>query len=188
MPKKSVGQRLFLSGIGVALALIGMLFSGLMWRSFERAREMESWPTVSCAVLESEVVSRRDDPEWPESMPQEYRLEILYRYEWQDREYESERLSLRGARWSGRREKAEKLAARYPRGQVVEGRVNPAAPDEAVLEIDSKAPGYSLWFPVLFVVGGLGIAIGAWRRPAEGVRDMPTRADSAGTEPRRGPD
>jgi hypothetical protein len=32
-----------------------------------------------------------------------------------------------------------------------------------VLEIESKAPGYSLWFPVLFVVGGFGIMVGAWR-------------------------
>jgi hypothetical protein len=36
--------------------------------------------------------------------------------------------------------------------------VNPAEPDFAVLKPDTKATGYSIWFPLLFVVGGLGIA------------------------------
>jgi hypothetical protein len=164
MPKKSVAQRVFLSGIGVALALIGAVFCGLMWRSFDRARTMEAWPEVSCAILESGIEARRDDPEWPEAMPQEYRFRVLYRYEWDDRVFEADRLSLRGASWSSRRAKAERWVAKYPRGSVANCRVNPAAPAEAVLEVDSKAPGYSLWFPLLFVVGGLGIAIGAWRR------------------------
>jgi len=33
--------------------------------------------------------------------------------------------------------------------------------DFAVLKPDSQAPGYSIWFPALFVVGGLGIAFRA---------------------------
>ncbi|MFP6880316.1 MAG: hypothetical protein VCA34_05170, partial [Roseibacillus sp.] len=36
-------------------------------------------------------------------------------------------------------------------------------PSFAVLKRDSKAPGYSLWFPIIFVVGGLGIILGAVR-------------------------
>jgi hypothetical protein len=37
-------------------------------------------------------------------------------------------------------------------------RVHPRDPDFAVLKPDSLAPGYSIWFPALFVVGGLGMA------------------------------
>jgi hypothetical protein len=39
--------------------------------------------------------------------------------------------------------------------------VNPAEPSFAILKTDSLAPGYSIWFPALFVVGGLGITFRA---------------------------
>jgi hypothetical protein len=39
-----------------------------------------------------------------------------------------------------------------------------------VLKRDSKAPGYSLWFPIIFVVGGLGIIVGAVRSWVAGGR------------------
>jgi hypothetical protein len=51
---------------------------------------------------------------------------------------------------------------------VTRCRVNPADPAVAVLRIDSRAPGYSLWFPALFVVGGVGIVVGALRRRPTG--------------------
>jgi hypothetical protein len=44
--------------------------------------------------------------------------------------------------------------------------VNPAQPDFAVLKPDTKAAGYSIWFPLLFVVGGLGIVVRAIVRRA----------------------
>ena len=46
---------------------------------------------------------------------------------------------------------------RWPVGKQVEAFVNPKAPKEAVLDHETKAPGYSIWFPGLFLVGGLGI-------------------------------
>jgi hypothetical protein len=42
--------------------------------------------------------------------------------------------------------------------------VNPALPAEAVLEHASRAALYSIWFPLLFVVGGLGMLRGALKR------------------------
>jgi hypothetical protein len=41
-------------------------------------------------------------------------------------------------------------------------RVNPHDPDFAVLKPDSLAPGYSIWFPALFVIGGLGMTVRAF--------------------------
>lgn len=164
MPSRTTGQRVFLSLIGLMLAGAGGIFSMLMWKSFDRARAMDGWEVVPCAILESEVESRRDDPEWPEAMPQEFRFRVLYQYEWEGGTYESERLSLRGASWSAAPERAEAEVERYPRGSVRECRIDPEDPSQAVLEGESRGPGYSLWFPLLFVVGGLGIAVGAWRR------------------------
>ena len=97
-------------------------------------------------------------------MPQEFRFRVLYRYDWEGESYDSERYRLRGSSWSSMPDKAEALVERYPRGSIAECRVNPDSPAEAVLRQESKAPGYSLWFPLLFLVGGLGILIGAWRR------------------------
>jgi hypothetical protein len=37
----------------------------------------------------------------------------------------------------------------------VEAYVNPDDPTEALLEHETKAPGYSIWFPAWFLVGGL---------------------------------
>jgi hypothetical protein len=42
--------------------------------------------------------------------------------------------------------------------------VNPADPSFAILEKDSKAVIYTIWFPGLFVVGGLGMAVQALRK------------------------
>ena len=41
--------------------------------------------------------------------------------------------------------------------------VNPVEFNSAYLKPDSLAPGYSIWFPALFVVGGLGMVISALR-------------------------
>lgn len=164
MPSRTTGARVYLSLIGLLLALAGGIFSWLMWRSFDRARHIDDWPVIPCAILESRIEDRREDPDWPETMPQEFRFSVLYQYDWNDETYESERYRLRGASWKSRPERAAALVERYPRGSVAECRVNPAAPSEAVLEGESRGPGYSLWFPLLFLVGGLGIMVGAWRR------------------------
>lgn len=164
MPARTTGARIYLSLIGFLLALAGGVFSWLMWRSFDRARQIDAWPSTPCAILESSVESRRDDPDWPREMPQEFRFRVLYQYDWEGRAYESDRYRLRGASWKSRPDEARDLVDRYPRGSVAECRVNPDAPSEAVLEGESRGPGYSLWFPLIFVVGGAGVIIGAWRR------------------------
>lgn len=165
MQKRSIASRLYLSLVGVALAALGGLFSWLMWESFARAERMDHWPLVPCSIMESRVETNRDDPDWPQTMPQEYRFHVRYSYEWEGELYESDLYSLRGAAWSSTPGRAEALVEKYPEATVSQCRVNPEKPGLAVLRAESKAPGYSLWFPLIFVVGGLGIVIGAWRRP-----------------------
>ncbi len=160
MPQRSTGTRVYLSVIGLMLALAGGVFTWLMWRSFERAREVESWPRTPCVILLSEAEERQIDP----NGPVERRFAVLFGYEWEGVARESDLLSLRGSPWSGKAEGVEALLERYPVGLEMECRVNPADPGIAVLERESKGPGYSLWFPLLFVAGGLGIIAGAWRR------------------------
>jgi hypothetical protein len=155
-PHHSSG-RWFLAFIGIAIALLGVLFVGLMGRSFLRAREMRSWPEAACVVLSSEIEERLHDPQ----SPREYRLNVSFGYEWQNQAKTGDHLSLRGSPWSSKREVAEERAAEYPVGKTTTCRIDPKNPEFAVLKPDSLAPGYSIWFPGLFVVGGLGIAVRA---------------------------
>ena len=118
---------------------------------------MRSWPEVSCVILTSEIQERRHDPQ----SPREFRLDVSFGYEWQDQPFTGDRLTLRGSPWSSKREVVEKKLADYPAGMSTTCRVDPTNPEFAVLKPDSLAPGYTIWFPGLFIVGGLGIAIRA---------------------------
>ena len=151
------GGRWFLATLGLTLALIGTLFVWLMGRSFLRAREMRSWPEVGCVILSSEIEQRVHDSQ----SPPEFRHSVSFGYEWQSAAHTGDHLTLRGSPWSSKRELAEKRAAEYPAGMTTRCRVSPQNPGFAVLKPDSLAPGYSIWFPGLFVVGGLGITLRA---------------------------
>lgn len=160
-PPPSRGGRWFLAGIGLATALIGVLFVWLMARSYLRAREMRTWPEVRCVILNTTIEERVHDPQ----SPREFRVNVAYGYEWQGAARTGDRLTLRGNPWTSKRGLAEKRAAEYPPGMTTTCRVDPHNPDFAVLKPDSLAPGYSIWFPALFVIGGLGMAVRA-ARPA----------------------
>lgn len=156
--------RWFLAILGLAVALVGALFVWLLARSYMRAREMRAWPEVPCVILTSEVEERRHD----ENSPMEFSHNISFGYEWQGEPLTGDHSTLRGRSWSSKREVAEERVAAYPAGSNSTCRVNPANPEFAVLKPDSLAPGYTLWFPGLFVVGGFMITYRSAkkRRPA----------------------
>jgi len=158
-PSSSASGKWFLFGIGVALAVVGVLFVWLLGRSFLRAKDMKSWPEVSCVILSSEVEQRVHDPQ----SPPEYRHRVVYGYTWDGESYTGERISLRGSFWSSRPERAGRSLSNYPIGSTQTCHIKPEAPQFSVLETDSLAPGYSIWFPALFVVGGLVISIRSLR-------------------------
>lgn len=149
--------RWYLVILGLAVALIGGLFVWLLAKSYMRAKEMRTWPEISCVILSSEIEERRHDP----NSPIEYRQNLVFGYEFNGQAFTGDHLSLRGNPWSSKRELAEKRVAQYPIGKSVTCRVDPSNPGFAVLKPDSLAPGYSIWFPGLFVIGGLGIVFRA---------------------------
>lgn len=147
----------YLAFLGLSLALIGGVFVWLMARSYLRAREMRSWPEVACVILTSELEERRHDT----NSPLEFRHDLSFGYQWQDQPRTGDHLTLRGNPWSSKRKLMESRLKEYPVGATTTCRVDPENPDFAVLKPDSLAPGYSIWFPALFVIGGLGIAVRA---------------------------
>lgn len=156
VPRSAAG-RWYLAVLGLVVASIGGLFVWLLGRSFLRAQEMRTWPEVACVILISELEERRHDA----NSPVEYRQDLSYGYEWQGGARVGDRLTLRGNPWSSKRVLSEQRVAAYPVGKSTTCRVDPRNPDFAVLKPDSLAPGYSIWFPALFVVGGLGITLRA---------------------------
>ena len=98
MPQRSTGSRVYLSIIGLMLAVAGGVFSLLMWRSFQRAREVDHWPQVPCVILRSESETRQIDP----NGHAEYRFAVFYGYHWEGVPKESDRLMLRGRPWVGK--------------------------------------------------------------------------------------
>lgn len=155
-PSNTAG-RWYLAFIGLSLALMGALFVLLMWRSFERAHAMRSWPEVECQIISSEVEERRIDP----NSPPEFRLNISYGYIWEGKPRVGDHLTLRGNPWTSKSNVVEERVEAYAAGTKTTCRVDPKNPDFSVLRPDSQAPGYSIWFPALFVVGGLGMAFKA---------------------------
>ncbi|MES2920379.1 MAG: DUF3592 domain-containing protein [Verrucomicrobiota bacterium] len=153
----SAAGRWYLAILGLILAFIGGVFVMLMGRSFLRAREMQAWPEVTCVILSSEVEERRHD----ENSPSEFRQDLSFGYTWKGEAHTGDHLTLRGSPWSSNRGLAEARVAEYPVGMTTTCHIDPAAPDFAVLKTDSLAPGYSIWFPALFVIGGLGISVRA---------------------------
>jgi len=149
--------RWFLIGTGLFTALLGALFVWLLARSFLRAREMRTWPERECVILSNEIEERRHDPQ----SPREYRVNVEFGYAWQGTRMTGNQLTLRGNPWTSKFKLAEQRAAEYPPGKMTTCRVNPENPSFAVLKPDSLAPGYSIWFPALFVIGGLGMVVRA---------------------------
>jgi len=64
-------------------------------------------------------------------------------------------------KWTSRKPEVQDLISKYSVNASVFCYVNPEKPSQAILSHDSKAAGYAIWFPGLFVLGGGGIMLGA---------------------------
>lgn len=155
----SKAGKLFLCLIGLMLLGIGGVFEWLLVRSYLHAKESRAWPQVEGVVLRSEVDERHF-----QGSPKEFRLSILYGYSFEGEDLTSGRMSPRGTKWTKEEQVVLELAEKYPEGSSHTVWVNPKRPDQGILKHDTKAAGYTLWFPALFVIGGLGIIWGALKR------------------------
>jgi hypothetical protein len=153
------GSTVFLVMLGLVIAGVGGLFTWLMGMSYMRAVEQRTWPQVEGVVLSSEIVKYKHD----DFSPMEYRMNILYGYEWKGESRTGERYGFRGNPKYNKRNKIAGLVEASPVGKKITVYVNPADVNFTMLKPDSKAAGYSIWFPMLFVIGGLGIALRAVR-------------------------
>jgi len=158
----------WLASLGIVLALAGAVFVVVLWTAWQRAEQTRGWTAVPCKVLSSQLKSEQASPH----SPTKYRVIVRYEYSWQGKTVISERIR----RVDGPKsdlDVAEDLREQFTPGQQTTCFVNPADPAFAILRHDSRAPLYSIWFPLLFVIGGLRMAwsaisaTGSTRRASE---------------------
>lgn len=158
--KKNIAGPIYLCFIGLAVALMGALFMMLLWKSFQSARETRGWPVVDGTITEALVVERQLGPQ----VPPEYSLALTYEYEFEGGMFEGDHLKRRDNPWYKERARLDHEREKWLPGMEVPVSVNPDDPREAVLDHETKGGGYSIWFPGLFVVAGLGIILSALRK------------------------
>lgn len=152
--------RWWLCALGLFLVAAGSFFAWRMWLSYETAQLARSWTQVPCRIVSSRIVSERPTPH---SSPA-HRVEVRYEYEFSGVKYASTRIRKVESAPTQHLDDALMKQQSYPTGSAQLCFVNPAAPAEAVLQHASRAALYSIWFPLLFVGGGIGMLRGALRR------------------------
>lgn len=160
MKAKATGGTVYLVVIGSLLATAGAVFTWLLWQGYQTAAMTRDWNEVEAVVIESVVQERQLGAQ----IPTEYSHRILYEYRVDGRSYFGERVQLRENRWAKERARAEQQTEKYRTGQAVAAFVDPENPERAVLAHETKAPLYSIWFPIVFFVGGLVVVVQALRK------------------------
>ena len=162
--RSSLAARWFLGSVGGFLVVLGLAFAWWLWQAGERAMITRHWTPVPCVILVSGIKESQFSP----NDPLKWQVELEYRYTYAGEIRHGTKLRrIEGP--SPHRDKAAAAAAAYPPGKEAVCFVNPAAPEEAVLEHSTKAAFYTLWWPLLFAAGGAGMMGAALRmgKPTE---------------------
>ncbi len=138
--------------MGLFLVVAGWAAATYLWGSYRRAAEMDGWAETPCRIESFEI----DGSETNQRGLPKYVARATYSYRWNGRDYLGDRIERLPVESSERR-KLEPLLSRYGADTETVCHLDPEAPESAVLEKDSKAALYSIWFPCLFVVGGAGM-------------------------------
>ena len=145
--------RYWLASMGLFLACAGALFTWGLWYAYQKAEETRRWTPEPCRIISSRIVSERPTPH----SNVEHKVEIRYSYTFAGKAMTGDHIK----RVDGdtvHEESAKERSEAYPVGMETTCYVNPAKPNEAVLQHGTRAALYSIWFPMLFVVGGLKMA------------------------------
>ncbi|MEX2581052.1 MAG: DUF3592 domain-containing protein [Verrucomicrobiales bacterium] len=155
-PGNHLSGRLWKIGLGLFLVLAGTLSARYLWNTYERASQMDDWVATPCEIVSADI----DDSRLNQRGLVKYGLDVVYRYEFDGNTYTGDRVRRLPVESSDPKKAARKLE-KYPAGSETVCYVDPDRPVAAVLEKDSKASLYSIWFPGLFIVGGIGMILSA---------------------------
>ena len=103
-----IGGKIFASLFLSVFLGMGCLFAYFVARGFFQSLATYTWRSAQCLIVESRAIEDG-------SKGSRFRLDVLYRYEFGGREYES-RVYRRGYSGSDQISEAERLASRYSPG------------------------------------------------------------------------
>lgn len=146
--------------MGLFLIFAGLFFAWRMWLSYEKAQITRAWTQVPCRIISSGVVSQKPTP----NSPLVYRAEVRYEYTFEGVRHQGANIRPVEPAPTAHLEDVQRRQQSYPAGSEHPCYVNPASPAEAVLEHGTRAALYSIWFPLLFVAGGVGMLHGTLRQ------------------------
>jgi hypothetical protein len=149
-PRAGIGTKLFVSLFFLFFLGLGSMFVWLVAREAWAGLQTWSWSQADCEMIRSGV--RQTDQRGRNTSS--FYLDIEYRYRFNGNTYVSIRQKVRPKSFSDYGEVA-RLVEKYRPGSHAICYINPAAPDEAVLERGS------LWFPLLVLFPLIFVAIGA---------------------------
>ena len=158
-PSNARAGRYWLATMGLILALAGAGFTWGLWGAWRKAEETRGWKAIPCRIVSSQIVSERPTPHSNVA----HRVELSYRFKFGDETLFGSRIK-RVEGPTAHEEEVRKKQEAYPVGMESTCWVNPADPTQTVLKHSGRGALYSIWFPMLFVVGGLGMAWNALRR------------------------
>jgi len=142
--------RLFGSLFFVFFLGMGVLFLVLTTKEVVKRGETLRWPIVPCTIVSSSVAAEK-------SSENPFRFAVNYQYQFRGRSYHSQRAELSETR-SGNYRDVLRMVERYPEKAQAICYVNPAHPEEAILQRSSFWFALLLVVPIPFIViGGLGI-------------------------------
>jgi len=150
-----IGGRIIGSLFFGVFFLMGLGFEVMIIRQTAGTFATYNWTPADAIILSSKISPPRDSEHNPV-------LQVRYAYTFDGMRQESDGIET----GSGALETSDvyQLAEHYAVGKNVPCWVNPAKPDEAVLRRKSRATGFIVLFPLIFVaVGGIGIWA-MWRR------------------------
>lgn len=155
----TTGAKLIKVMMGLFLAVAGSIFVGVLWHSYQRAEETRHWTQADAVIISSVLITDRPTPHSPLS----YLADVRYRYTVHGKTHEGTHIQrVEGPSTSP--DKANDRVKKYPAGKVIPCYVNPAQEDFAILEHSTRAALYSIWFPMLFMIGGIGMIWSALRQ------------------------
>lgn len=145
--------------LGTVIAAMGVFFVYALLEGVRRAKETRAWAETACVITKSEVVAGRPTP----SSPMAFTAVVEYSYGFGGEDYVGSKVK-RVDGSTSHPERAQSVVDAFPLGAETVCWVAPGEPSRAVLRHGTMAPLYSLWFPALFVVAGVGIAVTSVRR------------------------
>jgi hypothetical protein len=166
-PERNLGGKLWLTVLGLILAGAGAVGTGFLWKAYSRSKEEQKWQKMHTVIDRSEMEEVKDSL----NAAPRFEVTIKYSYTVDLKSIESYRVKRADANIIGKpkvtrsiadKSVAEKLLADYPMSKSTFCYVNPEDPTQAVLEQAGFGSIYSIWFPLLFVAGGLGMVINIW--------------------------